>query len=164
MRLQKLLISAATAFCLVGASGPAQAQRGSEDAREIIADFCETVRNDAEETARKMEDAEDDLDECVEDFGQCRDGGRIGDGDPLVECLDEGLSCTARKATDKVEACIEFQEEFADSYERALRAARFEDVEDEVQGFFNSQSRARRVCLRPALQIGRACAQQQPPL
>jgi len=162
MRFQKLLISAATAFCLVGASGPAQAQVASSDARFIIEDFCETVSNDAEETEKKLEDAETDLDQCVEEFRFCRDDGLIGDGDPLVECLSEGLSCAGRAGTDRVEACVEFQEEFADSYERALRAARFEDVEDEVQDFFNSRSRLRRICLRPAIEIGRACAQQQP--
>jgi hypothetical protein len=164
MRFQKLLISAATVFCLVGASGPAEAQGVSPESRLIIADFCEMVRNDAEQAERRLEDAEDDLDRCVEDFRDCRDGGLIGDGDPLVECLTEGLSCAARRATDGVEACIEFQEEFADSYERALREARFGDVEDEVQDFFNSRSRARRICLRPAVQIGRSCTQQSRPL
>jgi hypothetical protein len=141
---------------MVGASGPAQAKRG--DAREIIADFCETVRDDAEETRFKLEDADADLNKCVEDFGDCRDGGLIGDGDPLVECLSEGLGCAGRAATDSVEACLEYQEEFADAYERALRAARFEDVEDEVQDFFNSRGRARRICLAPAIQVARACS------
>ncbi len=160
MKTQKLIVIAAIVCLMVGASGPAQAQsrEDREDVLEIIADFCETVRDDAEETRFKLEDADADLNKCVEDFGDCRDGGLIGDGDPLVECLSEGLGCAGRAATDNVEACIEYKEEFADAYERALRAARFQDVEDEVQDFFNSRTRARRICLAPAIRVARACA------
>jgi hypothetical protein len=103
-------------------------------------------------------DADEDLDKCVEDFGDCRDSGLIGDGDPLVDCLSGGLGCAGRAANDRVEACIEYQEEFSDAYERALRAARFKEVEGEVQDFFNSRTRERRICLAPAIQVARACA------
>ncbi len=159
MKTQKLIVIAAIVCLLVGASGPAQAQSPSEDAREIIADFCETIRDDAEETQRKLRDADEDLEKCADDFGDCRDGGLIGDGDPLVECLGDGLGCAGRAATDGAEACLEYQEEFEDAYERALRAARFEDVEDEVQDFFNSRRRARRLCLAPAIKIARECSE-----
>jgi hypothetical protein len=175
MKTQKLIVIAAIVCLMVGASGPAQAKRGEdrvgasgpaqakggedrEDVLEIIADFCETVRNDAEETRVKLVDADDDLEKCDDDFDECRDGGLIGDGDPLVECLSEGLGCAGRAATDNVEACIEYKEEFADAYERALRAARFQDVEDEVQDFFSSRGRLRRICLAPAIQVARACS------
>ncbi len=158
MKTQKLIVIAAIVCLLVGASGPAQAGP-RQDAAEIIADFCETVRNDAEETGTKLADADESLGKCVDDFGDCRDGGLIGDGDPLVECLSDGLGCAARASGENVQACLEYQEEFADAYERALRAARFKDVEDRVQGFFNSRTRARRICLRPAIQVARACSE-----
>ena len=138
MKTQKLLVIAAIVCLLVGTSGPAQAEPG--DAAAIIADFCETIADDAVETVQKLGDAEEDLGKCAEDFSDCRDGGLIGDGDPLVECLSDGLSCSGRANGDKVEACFAYKDEFADAYERALRSARFKDVEDRVQNFFNSQS------------------------
>ncbi len=156
MRINGLLLGTVIACLMVGASGPAQAP-----ARDIIEDFCSTVQDDAVDTLEKLGNAAGDLAGCTEDFGDCRNGGRIGDGDPLVECLSDGLSCAARAATENVEACLEYQEEFADAYERKLRAARFEDVEDEVQDFFNSQSRKRRFCLAPPSQIARTCADEK---
>ncbi len=165
MRFQKLLISAATAFCLVGASGPAQAQDQlpPEPTREIILDFCEATRNDAQETGQKLADAEEDRNHCVDEFFDCRDSGVIGEGDPLVDCLGDTLDCAADAANDSVEACTEFSEEFARDYERALREARHAMVENEFQEFFNTRGPARRICLRPSVRITRRCAQQEAP-
>ncbi len=157
MRINGILLATVIACLMMGASGPAQAQI-RQNAAEVIADFCETVVDDSADALEKLGNAAGDLAECTEDFGDCRDGGRIGDGDPLVECLADGIECTARAAEDKAQACGEFQTDFADAYERALREARFEDVEARVQVFFNSQSPLRRACLRPAIRVGRVCS------
>jgi hypothetical protein len=157
MKTQKLIIIAAIVCLMVGASGPAQAL--SQEAREIIRDFCEVIKDDAEETGDKLTDADESLNRCVDDFRDCRDGGRIGDGDPLVECLSDGLGCSGRATGERVEACLEYQEEFSKAYERALREARFGDVEDEVQEFFSTRTRARRRCLAPTVQVARTCVE-----
>ncbi len=159
MKTQKLIVIAAIVCLMVGASGPAQAL--SQEAREIIRDFCEVIRDDAEETGDKLTDADESLNRCVDNFRDCRDGGRIGDGDPLVECLSDGLGCAGRATGEKVEACLEYQEEFSKAYARALREARFGggDVEDEIQDFFSSRTRFRRICLAPAVQVSRTCVQ-----
>jgi hypothetical protein len=158
MKFQKLFVIAAIVCLLVGASGPAQAGP-RQDAREIIADFCETVSSEAADAAEKLGNAAEDLAECVDDFGECRDGGLFGN-DPLVECLDKGINCASRSAEDKAQACGEFVTDFGDAYERALRQARRQGqrVEDLVQDFFNDQSPKRRICLAPAIQVSRACA------
>ena len=156
MKFQKLLVIAAIVCLLVAVSGPAQAQP-RQDAREIIADFCESVSSEAADTKEKLGNAAKDLAECPEEFVDCRDGGLFGN-DPLVECLGEGLECTARAAEDKAQACGEFETDLTDAYERAMRQARREGVEDRVQDFFNSQSRDRRRCLRPAVRVGRVCS------
>jgi hypothetical protein len=153
MKLWKLLITALTVGALVGAFGPAQAQT-----RDIIEEFCETVTDDAGETLGRLADATESLARCVDDFGDCRHGGLFGN-DPLIECLADGIECTARAAGEKAEACGEFKEDFADAYERALRQSRREDVEDDVQEFFNNQGPGRRRCLRPAIQVGRVCSE-----
>ena len=95
MKILKMLIIAVTVCLLVGASGPAQAQRPRQDAAEIIADFCEAVSSEAGDTIEKLGNAAGDLAECTEEFGDCRDGGLFGN-DPLVECLAKGIECTAR--------------------------------------------------------------------
>lgn len=155
MRINGLLLGTAIACLMVGASGAAQAQ----EAREVVVDFCETVADDAADALEKLENSAEDLAECPEEFGECRDGGLFGN-DPLVECLAEGLECTARSTEDKAQACGEFRTDLADASERALRQARREGVEDQVQDFFNTQSRLRRVCLRPAIRVGRVCSAQ----
>ena len=94
MKTQKMIVIAAIVCLMVGASGPAQAL--SQEAREIIGDFCEKIREDAEETGDKLTDADESLGRCVNDFADCREGGGIGDGDPLVECLSDGLGCAGR--------------------------------------------------------------------
>ncbi len=142
---------------MVGASGLAQAQSPEEDARTIIAEFCETIADDAEEAQDRLADVVEDQEECVDDFRDCRDGGLFGN-DPLVECLSDGIECSARAAEDKAQACGEYKEDFSDAYEQALRQARRKDVEDDVQDFFNNRTRARRLCLRPAIQVARVCA------
>ena len=157
MKTQKLLVIAAIVCLLVGASGPAQAQLEESEVAEIIADFCETVSSEAADAAEKLENAAEDLAECVDDFADCRGGRGLGN-DPLVECLGKGVNCAARSAEDKAQACGEFVTDFGDARERALRQARRQGVEDEVQDFFNTRTRARRVCLRPAIQVGRECA------
>jgi len=138
---------------LVGASGPAQAG----EARDIIADFCETVANEAVDALEKLGNAAGDLAECTEEFGDCRDGGLFGN-DPLVECLADGIECTARAAEDKAQACGEFVTDFEKAYERALRQSRREGVEDKVQDFFNSPGWPRRFCLRQAIKVGKVCS------
>ena len=140
---------------MLGASGPAQAQTETED---IIADFCETIADDAEETVDKLADVVEDLGRCVENFSECRGGRGLGN-DPLVDCIASGIECSGRAAGDKAEACGEYTQELADAYERALREARREGVENEVQDFFNTRGQERRACLRPALRIGRRCAE-----
>ena len=153
MRINGLLLSTVIACLMMGASASAN----PHDAGEIIADFCETVAEDAADAIERLGNAVEDLAECPEDFGDCRDGGLFGN-DPLVECLADGIECSARAAEDKAEACGEFQTDFADAYERALRQARQEGVEDRVQDFFNEQSQARQFCLRPAINVGRVCS------
>ena len=153
MRINGLMLGTVIACLMMGAS--ASANPG--DAREIIVDFCETVAEEAADTIEKLGNAAGDLAECPEEFGDCRDGGLFGN-DPLVECLAEGIECTARSAEDKAQACGEFQTDFADAYERALRQARLEGVEGRVQEFFNEQSQARQVCLRPAVNVGIVCS------
>ena len=155
MRINGLMLGTVIACLMMGAS--ASANPG--DAREIIVDFCETVAEEAADTIEKLGNAAGDLAGCPGDFVDCRDGGLFGN-DPLVECLAEGIECTARAAEDKAQACGEFQTDFADAYERALRQARREGrrVENLVQDFFNGQSPERRACLRPAIQVGRVCS------
>ena len=153
MRINGLLLSTVIACLMMGAS--ASANPG--DAREIIADFCETVADDSADALEKLGNAAGDLAECTEEFGDCRDGGLFGN-DPLIECLAEGIECSARASEDKAQACGEFRTDFADAHERALRQARRENVENRVQDFFNEQSQARRVCLRPATRVGTVCS------
>jgi len=155
MKFLKMLIIAVTVCLLVGASGPAQAQAG--ETREIIADFCETVADEAADALEKLGNAAGDLAECTEEFGDCRDGGLFGN-DPLVECLADGIECSARAAEDKAQACGEFRTDFAENYEDALRQARRENVENRVQDFFNEPSPERTACLRPAITVGEVCS------
>ena len=75
----------------------------------------------------------------------------------MVECLSDGLSCTARASEDAVEACSQFRENFSETHNRALRNARREDVENDVQDFFGTRSSDRRECRAPAVEVARAC-------
>ena len=155
MRINGLLLSAAVVILTVGASGAAHAN--DDSAEEIIEEFCESVDDDAEDAESKLDEAADDLNDCRQNFRQCRDGGLFQD-DPVVECLSDGLSCAARANEDAVEACSQFRENFSEAYNQALRQGRFEDVEDVIQGFFGTRSRARNQCLRPAFGVARLCA------
>jgi hypothetical protein len=153
MRINGLLLGTVIACLMMGASASASPQ----DAAEIIADFCESVADDAADAIEKLGNAAGDLAECPADFVDCRDGGLFGN-DPLVECLADGIECSARAAEDKAQACGEFHTDFADAYERGLRQSRREGVENRVQDFFNEQSPARRVCLRPPISVGLVCS------
>ena len=155
MRINGLLLGTVIACLMMGASGPAQANPG--DAREIILDFCDTVAEEAADTIEKLGNAAGDLAECPEDFIDCRDGGLFGN-DPLVECLADGIECSARAAEDKAQACGEFRTDFGEAYEDALRQARRENVENRVQDFFNDPSPERSACLRPAIKVGEVCS------
>ena len=154
MRINGILLATVIACLMMGASASASPR---QDAAEIIADFCETVANDAADAIEKLGNAAGDLAECTEEFGDCRDHGLFGN-DPLVECLADGIECTARAAEDKAQACGEFHTDFADAYERALRQSRREGVEDRVQDFFNEPSPERSACLRPAITVGEVCS------
>jgi hypothetical protein len=153
MRINGLLLGTVIACLMMGASASASPQ----DAAEIIADFCESVADDAADAIEKLGNAAGDLAECTEEFGDCRDGGLFGN-DPLVECLADGIECTARAAEDKARACGEFKTDLADAYEQGLRQARREGVENRVQFFFNTHGEARRLCLRPAIRVGQVCS------
>jgi len=153
MRINGLMLGTVIACLMMGAS--ASANPG--DAREIIVDFCETVAEEAADTIEKLGNAAGDLAGCPGDFVDCRDGGLFGN-DPLVECLADGIECSARAAEDKAQACGEFRTDFAENYEDALRQARRENVENRVQDFFNEPSPERTACLRPAITVGEVCS------
>lgn len=139
-----LFSSVMAAFLLaVFIPGPASA----DDAETIIGEFCQETNRFADEAVDELNNAASDLQECRRDFSDCRDGDFIGDDDPLVQCLSRGLTCTGRVVEDRGEACEEFALEFRGSYSDALAQARLNEVEDQVQQFFNTQSQERAACI-----------------
>lgn len=153
MRIEKLF-GVLVLACVLGAfaSGSASA----DGAETIIAEFCQDANRLADDAEDELFNANDDLRECRRDFSDCRDGG-LGNDDPLVQCLSRGLSCTSRGLEDRGEACDEFARELRDSYSDALENARRNDVEEEVQEFFYTESLARSVCLATTLDVAVRC-------
>ena len=155
MRTRSILEIMVLAFAVaVFAAGPASA----ETAEEIIAEFCEESANLAEDSSDELQNARNDIRECRRDYSDCRGGELIGDDDPLIQCLSQGLTCLSRGFEDRADACAEHGREFKDAYNDALSKARRSDVENEVQLFFNIDSAARDECLIESAAVGVLCS------
>lgn len=157
MKTQKLIVIAAI-VCLLAVflAGPAYAQ---DEAEEIWAEFCEEIEHDADKALEDLADANDDLAECLPDFRECRTGEGFGRADSLVECLDEGNTCTSRANDDKEKACSEFAEDLEDAWKDAMRQADLNDVEDEFEDILEDPANPDlRECLRPAERVFSVCA------
>ena len=135
--------------------GPAYVQ----EAEEIWAEFCEEIDNDAGKALSDLADANNDLNECLPDFRDCRSGEGFGRADSLADCLDEGYTCTGRADEKKAQACDDFKEDLEDAWQDALRQAGLEGEEDQLKDYLNgSPDPALGECFRPARQVLRACA------
>ena len=131
----------------------------AQEAEEIWAEFCEEIGNYAGKALSDLADANNDLNECLPDFRDCRTGEGFGRADSLADCLDEGYTCTSRANNKKEQACIQFKEDLEDSWQDTLRQAGREDVEEELKDYLNGSPDPRLgECFRPARQVLRACA------
>jgi hypothetical protein len=155
MRTRNLLEVMMLAFAIaVFAAGPVSA----ETAEEIIAEFCAESAKLAGDSVDELENARDDIRECRREFSDCRGGDFIGDDDPVIQCLSNGLTCLSRGFEDRADACNEHGREFEDAYNDALSEARRSDVEDQVQLFFNTDSAERDECLIESAAVGVLCS------
>lgn len=152
MRHQKMFVIAGSIFLLVfffSATASAQVD-------DIIADYCEEVADNVDNTQRELENASEDLVECGIELNECF----LGEGliDEPSFCIKEYQACIRRGKRDQKQACVTFLREFQRDTRGAEQQADRRDVDEEFLAWFNSDAQSREECIMPAQMMAEKCA------
>jgi hypothetical protein len=151
IKLIKLFICVAFACLLtVVLPGAAYAQLG-----EIIADYCEEVLQNSENTLSKLEDATIDLLDCANDYDNCGTG--LFGEDP-VDCISDYRQCISRGNREQDQACNTFLNDLRSDTRTAESRADRADVEDGFLLWFHDNWDDPASCLAPARTVSSLCA------
>ncbi len=149
------LTAIAVAGCLWVGLAPGSANAGLA---EVIADYCDEVAQNVDNTQSELENASEDLAECDNELDRCFRGAGLFD-EPS-DCIRDYAQCTKRGKRDQKQACSTFLREFRGDTNRAERKADREDVEDEFLDWFNSDIDQRNACIVPAQVIAAICTDE----
>lgn len=133
---------------------PFPIQAAEEPLQEIILDFCQEVKNESQEALDEYSESLKDIQDCGNEFNDCQSGFR---NESTISCLTEVAECGARGIEDVAQTCAQFSDEISDAYEKALRQARRQDVENEFQEWLVGGVGSK-VCLAPPTAMALICA------
>jgi hypothetical protein len=159
MKFHKLFtIAAAVCLSVVFLAGPAHA-----DLQSVVIDYCDEVSQNVTSTARELDEASDDLVECIGDFDDCMNG--LLSKNP-VKCIGDYTKCIKFGKRDQKQACTAFLLEWGNDTRRAERSARRDHVKNDfVDWIFGDTSEVddptSDECLNPAFLISDVCTDQQ---